>query len=120
MKKLLFALVACCVMMTTSGVVLSQSAIPHVMSYQGVLADPSTGKFLPDGNYKIVVRLYEGVNEDEVVYSETQRVAVVRGVFNMIIGSVNPFPSTMKFDRAYFMGVHRRMQCMQRMPEQQR
>ncbi|MBL7975945.1 MAG: hypothetical protein JNJ85_13600, partial [Candidatus Kapabacteria bacterium] len=75
------------------------------MSYQGVLADPSTGKFLPDGNYKIVVRLYEGVNEDEVVYSETQRVAVVRGVFNMIIGSVNPFPSTMKFDRAYFMGV---------------
>ncbi|MFN8367966.1 MAG: hypothetical protein U0Y96_12100 [Candidatus Kapaibacterium sp.] len=105
MKKLLFVLVACCVMITTSAITFSQSAIPHVMSYQGVLADPATGKFLPDGNYKVIVRLYEGVNEEDVVYMETQRVTVVRGVFNMIIGSVNPFPSRMKFDRAYFMGV---------------
>ncbi len=106
MKNLLwFAM--CCVIIATATKLYSQGSVPHAMSYQGVLADPSTGKFLPDGNYKIVVRLYEGINEEAVIYSETQRVVVVRGVFNMIIGSVNPFP-------------HRRMQCMQRMPEQQR
>lgn len=79
--------------------------IPRTISYQGVLTDPS-GNLVPDGSYTIGVRLYDAATGGSPVYFETHAsVAVVRGVFNLIIGSVTPLPSGLSFDRAYFLGV---------------
>ncbi len=98
MKKILIAL--CLVMLTSA----PYSQVPRKISYQGVLADGS-GNFIPDGNHSLTVRLYETASGGSIVYEESQSTAVVKGLFNLIIGSVTPIPSSLAFDKAYYMGV---------------
>lgn len=98
MKKILIAL---CLVMLTS---VAYSQVPRKISYQGILADGS-GNFIPDGNYSLTVRLYETASGGSIVYEESQSTAVVKGLFNLIIGSVTPIPGSLAFDKAYFMGV---------------
>ncbi|MBI5646508.1 MAG: hypothetical protein HY962_06215 [Ignavibacteriae bacterium] len=81
-----------------------QAQVPRVISFQGVLADAS-GNLLPDGNTGLTLSLYETATGGTALYTETQTVPVVRGVFNVIIGSVTPLPASLGFDRAYFLGV---------------
>ncbi len=87
---------------------LSMSAvraqIPRTISYQGVLADAS-GNLLPDGNHALQLVLYDQEAGGNQVFIENQTVPVVHGVFNVILGSVNPFPPLLRFNRAYFLGV---------------
>jgi hypothetical protein len=97
MKKILFAL---CIIVSS----LAYSQVPRKISYQGVLADGS-GNFIPDGNHSLTIKLYEAASGGSSVYEESQSVAVVKGMFNAIIGSVTPIPSSLAFDRAYFLGV---------------
>ncbi len=78
--------------------------IPRTISYQGVLTDNS-GNFISDGNHTLTLNLYDNLNSPSSIYSETQTVIVVKGLFNVIIGSVNPLPTSVRFDRAYFLGV---------------
>jgi len=82
----------------------SSAQIPRTISYQGVLTDPN-GNIVPDGNHILTLTVYDAANNGTELYSETHAVPVVRGTFNVIIGSVNPIPPTLKFDRAYFLGV---------------
>jgi hypothetical protein len=78
---------------------------PRTLSFQGVLADGS-GKLVPDGNHTLTLKLYESAGGGSPIYSETQSgIPVVQGVFNAIIGSVTPIPTSLAFDRAYFLGV---------------
>jgi hypothetical protein len=98
MKKILIAL---CLVMFSS---LAFSQVPRKISYQGVLADGS-GNFIVDGNHSLTVRLYEAASGGSSVYEESQSTAIVKGLFNLIIGSVTPIPGTLAFDKAYFMGV---------------
>ncbi len=79
--------------------------VPRTISYQGILAD-SQGNFLPDGVHSITVRLYPTLTGGTPAFVETHAaIPVVRGLFNTIIGSSTPIPSTLAFDRAYFLGV---------------
>ncbi|MDP4221288.1 MAG: hypothetical protein Q8916_11485 [Bacteroidota bacterium] len=87
--------------------ILSQEAagqIPRSISYQGVLAH-SDGSLVADGNHSLTLSLYLSATGSTSIYSEVQNVAVVRGIFNIIIGSVTPIPPSIGFDRAYFLGV---------------
>lgn len=81
-----------------------EAQVPRMISYQGVLTD-ANGTIVNDGNHILTLTLYENASGGGEIYSETHTVAVVRGTFNSIIGSVNPLPSALKFDRAYFLGV---------------
>jgi len=70
-----------------AGVVSAE--VPGVMSYQGVLKDP-TGACVPDGNYDLSFRLYDTATAGTPVWSEGQTVSTVDGIFNVILGSVTP------------------------------
>jgi hypothetical protein len=71
-----------------------------------VLAD-AVGNFVPDGNHSLTLTLYDAATGGAVVFTETQNVPVVRGVFNSILGStlVGGIPPSVTFDRAYFLGI---------------
>jgi hypothetical protein len=82
----------------------ARAQIPRTISFQGVLADAS-GNFVADGVHRLTVRLYDSPTAASAIYSETHDATVVRGVFNVIIGSQTPIPPSLSFDRAYFLGV---------------
>ncbi|MEP7219913.1 MAG: hypothetical protein ABI876_13405, partial [Bacteroidota bacterium] len=78
--------------------------VPRQISFQGVLTDPA-GTLVPDGNHSLTLKIYDASAGGNLLFTESQNVAVVRGVFNAIIGSNTPIPTSMAFDRAYFLGV---------------
>jgi hypothetical protein len=78
---------------------------PRTISYQGVLADQS-GNFLADGIHGISISLYDTPTGGSALFTEATAVTVVRGVFNVILGSNGGgIPESVSFDRAYFLGV---------------
>ena len=82
-----------------------RAQMPRTISFQGVLADGS-GKIVPDGNHTLTLRLYDVAAGGSPIFTETQTgIPVVQGIFNAIIGSVSAIPTSLAFDRAYFLGV---------------
>lgn len=78
--------------------------IPRTISFQGVLTD-AQGNLVPDGNHTLTLKLYDNIASPTAIFTEAQTVPVVKGVFNIIIGSVTALPASIAFDRAYFLGV---------------
>jgi hypothetical protein len=80
--------------------------VPRTISFQGVLAS-SDGQFISDGLHEIQLRIYETPAGGPAVFVEKQNVLVLRGVFNVMIGSTleEGLPMSLPFDRAYFLGV---------------
>ena len=76
---------------------------PSTMSYQGVLTN-GDGTFVPDGNYNITFRLYDVAVGGVALHSENfPAVAVERGGFSVILGSISALPVI--FDRQIYLGV---------------
>ncbi len=67
-----------------------QAQVPPVINYQGLLTDASGNP--SNGTFTIVFGIYDSATGGTALYSETQSVTVNRGVFNVLIGSVNPIP----------------------------
>lgn len=80
----------------------TMAQMPRTISYQGVLADAS-GNFISDGNHTLALKIYDA--SGAVLYSETQTAVVVKGLFNVMIGSTSGLPSNLSFDKAYYLGV---------------
>jgi hypothetical protein len=78
--------------------------VPRTISYQGILNDAS-GNPVPDGNKTLTVNLYLDPTGGTPVFTETQLLPVVKGRYNMIIGSGTPIPSNLSFSKPYFLGV---------------
>jgi len=78
--------------------------IPRTISYQGLLAH-ADGSFIPDGNYSLTLKLYTSATGGSAIFTEVQNAVAVRGIVNVIIGSVTPLPASLAFDRAYFLGI---------------
>ncbi|GIV53724.1 MAG: hypothetical protein KatS3mg039_0242 [Candidatus Kapaibacterium sp.] len=95
-------LVLVCLLVLSVTSVFAQ--IPRVLSYQGILTDPD-GRILPDGEYTLTVRLYDRVDATEPIYVEEHRAVAVRGVVNLLIGTVEPLPWKLSFDRVYYVGL---------------
>jgi hypothetical protein len=83
---------------------VASAQVPRVLSYQGILTDRD-GRILPDGEYQLTIRLYDRLEATEPIYVEEQRVEAVRGVVNALIGTVEPLPARLTFDRVYYVGV---------------
>ncbi len=98
MKKLFFTLVILFQLQ------LMWAQVPRLMSYQGLLTDQN-GALIPDGFHTIALKLYDDINAANPIYTESHNTNVVKGIFNINIGSVNVIPNSMNFDRAYFLGV---------------
>lgn len=77
---------------------------PRTFSFQGVLS-AADGTALSDGNHTLRLGLYAAASGGSAVYTETHTVAVSKGLFQAIIGSINPIPASMKFDTPWYLGV---------------
>ncbi|MBN1894864.1 tail fiber domain-containing protein [bacterium] len=69
---------------------LAAGTIPQLINYQGVLND-SEGNPV-NGNQTIEFLLYDVETEGIAVWSETQEVIVTDGLFNVLLGYVEPIP----------------------------
>ncbi len=79
--------------------------IPHLISYQGVLASPS-GAPLADGNYRVTVRMYaDAEGATPAVWSEMSEVVVRNGLFSLQLGANAPLPDGSSMDRAMYLGM---------------
>jgi hypothetical protein len=76
--------------------------MPRTISFQGLLIDPS-GEPVPNGRHTVLIRLYD--ESFATLFSETHSVETMGGVFSIIIGSVQPLPSSLTFDHPYLIGL---------------
>ena len=81
---------------------IAGAQIPRTISYQGVLTD-ATGKPAPDGNYSLTFRLYDLPSGTAYVWEEGQSIAVIKGIFNVVLGTANPLG--IPFDKPYWLGL---------------
>ena len=82
----------------------SYAAVPHLINYQGKLTD-STGKPVVDNTYAVTFKIYDNSAGNSSLWSETQSVLVQKGIFSVMLGGVTPFPSTLTFDKQYYLGI---------------
>jgi hypothetical protein len=75
-----------------------------MISYQGVISD-SLGMPLPDGEHVFSYSLFDDSTGGNQLWSEQHTVLLRRGLFSVILGSVNPFPDSMRFDKAYWLEI---------------
>jgi hypothetical protein len=78
--------------------------IPRTLSYQGILSD-TLGTPKPDGMYALTFRLYDAPSGGTLLWAETQSLQVKRGLFSAVLGSQTPFPSSLTFERQYWLGI---------------
>jgi hypothetical protein len=63
--------------------------IERQISYQGLLTLP-TGLPLDDGQYDLVLRMYDAPIGGNLLWEETQTTTITKGLFNLYLGSVVP------------------------------
>ena len=74
---------------------LQGGGAPTILNYQGLLTDPATGQPKPDGNYGMTFAVYDASPcSGSPGWSESQTVQVSGGVFNVLLGSVNPLSAS--------------------------
>lgn len=100
MKYLLLGLAAA-LTLTLAAPAVAQ--VPRTMSYQGILTD-NLGTPIADGNYSLTVRLYDASGGGALLYTEVHPVvAVAKGGFNVILGSVTPL--NIAFDKPLWLSL---------------
>ncbi len=75
---------------------------PRQISYQGVISTVG-GSPVADGNHTVVLKIYNGGGTE--LFSETHNTTTVKGLFNILIGSVTPLPGALTFNEPYFLGI---------------
>jgi len=73
---------------------------PLTLNYQGVLTDAG-GTAVPDGIYSVTFRLYNFDGAE--IWSETRAVEVIKGIFNIVLGT--SVPLDLPFDQEYWLGI---------------
>ena len=105
MKKLLVSLVLGAVVafvLVFSGSFVA-AAIPQMINYQGMLTDNS-GNPLTD-TLNITFKIYNASSGGTLRWQETQsNVPIINGLFNVILGSVNPIDS-LTFNEDYWLDI---------------
>ena len=81
---------------------LAFTQIPQKLSYQGILTDAG-GVAVSNGDYDLHFALYLAATGGSAAWTESQTVTVNNGVFNVLLGEVNPL--TLPFDVPYWLGI---------------
>jgi len=77
------------------------SDIPHLINYQGKLADSSGTPVT--GTKDIIFRIYDAASGGTPLWEETQSVTADRGLFNVLLGSSTTL--NLPFDVPYYLGI---------------
>jgi len=83
---------------------LAYADIPRQISFQGRLTDAS-GKFVPDGNYSLTFRIYTDSTSGSSKWSEGQLISVSKGLFNVILGTINSIPDSIFNYKDTWLGI---------------
>jgi len=90
------------ILMFVSVLPASFGEVPHLINYQGRLADSGAPA---DGPKQMVFSFYSTETGGTPLYSEAQTVTVADGVFNVLIGSVTLIPANLFDNSSLFLGV---------------
>ncbi len=82
----------------------TQSQVPRLISYQGVLTDTS-GNVKPDGIYNITFRLYDAAIGGNMLWSETQALSVEGGLMYATLGNTTSLGNSLAFDVPYYLEI---------------
>lgn len=77
---------------------------PDSVNYQGILTDAG-GNPVADGNYSITLSIYDVAVGGAALWSESKMVATIDGLFNTLLGSVNPLPTSVFDGPNRFLGT---------------
>jgi hypothetical protein len=101
MKKLFVAVTIGAFMLAAN---LCWGEIPHQINYQGMLTD--TGGNPLDGDYNLTFKIYSQSSGGSALWSEAQTgISVENGLFNVILGSITPIPSSVFADTLRYLGI---------------
>ena len=92
---------AALLVLAAPAVMLAQ--IPRKISYQGVLRD-AAGNLIA-GSHTLRIAIYDAPTGGASLYDETFTVTPTDGIFSVLIGSSSDIPSSLAFDRPYFIGM---------------
>ncbi|MFC1953618.1 hypothetical protein ACFLWR_05780 [Chloroflexota bacterium] len=113
-RKIVMLFVAVCLLSVglLGGSILTKStlanpgdsvSIPQTINYQGLLTDKETGEAL-EGTVDIVFSLYDLPTGGTLEWQETHSANVSNGLFNVILGSINPL-SADNFTGERYLGI---------------
>lgn len=81
----------------------SASAVPNLISYQGVLNDQN-GIPISDTR-EMILSIYSSLSGGSALWTETQSVMISNGLFNIQLGSVQQLPVSIFHLDALFLGI---------------
>ncbi|MBI5409165.1 MAG: collagen-like protein [Nitrospirae bacterium] len=81
---------------------LAVAEIPKTINYQGYLKDKTTG-YPVNGTVQMTFSIYDVGTGGTALWSETQSVPMSNGIYNVILGDINPL--NLSFDTQYYLGV---------------
>lgn len=77
-------------------------AVPRTMSYQGKLTN-AAGQAVPDGNYPLVLRIYNAATGGTALWTEYDTVAAKGGLFTIQMGAKTAL--SLPFRQNYWLGI---------------
>ena len=89
----------CCILLSAS---VATAQIPRTISYQGVVND-AEGAPIADGMHLVRFSLHAVATGGTPLYTETQNIDIRGGLLNATIGTSVPIPTTILFDRQYWL-----------------
>jgi hypothetical protein len=99
MSRIVTGILLICLVVSTGNLF---SQVPNLISYQGMLTGIDS-EVIENGTYEMHFKLYGESDPTTPLWSETQNVTVINGVFNALLGSVSPLELT--FDEQYHLGI---------------
>jgi hypothetical protein len=94
--------IVCLLINHTGIVVLVASDIPQTIAHQGKLTS-NDGTPVEDGLYSFTVGIYDSESASDALWTETQDVSVINGIYNLLLGLVEPLD--LDFDTQYWLGM---------------
>jgi hypothetical protein len=83
---------------------LLYGGVPQMINYQGKLTTPAGA--LIDDSLSVVFTIYDAATDGGVLWTETQATVIVeKGIFSVLLGSVNPIPDTVFTGDVRYLGV---------------
>jgi len=78
--------------------------VPGLVNLQGRLKD-GAGNLVANGSYSVIFTIYDAASNGNVMWAESTSVNTSNGIFNVLLGSVNPVPDSVFNDPARFLGI---------------
>lgn len=101
MKMSVFFVVMCLFVLCSASI---RADIPKLINYQGMLTD-NDGKPL-NGTFMIVFGIYDSSSGGQIKWEEIHpTVSVTQGLFNVILGSINPNGVNLDFSEEYWLQI---------------